>query len=204
MASNKTKKKRSGLDWAGIAALLTALATLLGVILKYCSTQPSPTQPSPTQSSPTQSSPTQSSPTQSNDNQASQRQVTVSGTIDITDDETWPIIDEREEFPVYETMAIGVGSSSSVEIEECAGDEVRVILKLYAQEADRNTALIKGTATLYEGTNCATNDLEQEKKIQLKVPAASNISHNINLVSSGVGGGDTAKITLNFDYSDAQ
>jgi hypothetical protein len=135
---------------------------------------------------------------QLNGNQVSLRQVTVSGTIDIKDDETWPASDERETVPVSATGVIGVEPSSFVEMEGCAGDEVRVTLELNAQGAARNAVLITGTARLYEGTNCTTTDLEQEKSIRLTVPADSYAPFTINLANSGFGGGDTAKITLNF------
>jgi len=127
---------------------------------------------------------------------SSNRKVTVSGTIDITDDETFS--DERKTIPVSATGVIGIEPSSFVEMEGCAGDEVRVTLELNAQGAARNDVLIKGTARLYEGTSCTTTDLEHEKSIQLTVPADSYAPLTIDLISSGFGGGDTAKINLNF------
>jgi hypothetical protein len=124
--------------------------------------------------------------------------VTVSGTMEIVDDEVINRRNERAILDVSGTAVVGLDPSSLVRMEGCAGGEVRVELALDVQGADNGMVRVVGTASMYEGTSCTTRELEDTETIRLTIPANQYTPYTVNLNNSETFGGDTARITLNF------
>jgi hypothetical protein len=82
--------------------------------------------------------------------------------------------------------------------DKCVGGEVRFEIDLDAEYLSDGGARIRGEARLLEGTSCSTTDLEDDQQIDILVPKDGVATVNINLRSSGTGGGDFAKGRITF------
>lgn len=77
------------------------------------------------------------------------------------------------------------------------GGEVRVELEITAHAEADGVARILGKAKLFEGTTEDSDDLEDEKDVTFLVPKGGKPQeYHIDLKSRGVGGGDSASITI--------
>ena len=125
------------------------------------------------------------------------RRIVVTGTVEIVDDEIFE--NERCNHAVSGNVIIGEGQPSSlIRFSQCCGGEVRVEVDLNAAATSKGEVKVTGSAKLFEGASCETTDLEDEESIDFLVPVNDMAPFQIKLLSEGVGGGDNAKIRLNF------
>lgn len=130
---------------------------------------------------------------------STRNRVTVSGIMEILDDEVINRRNVRVTRDVSGTAIVGVDPSSPIRMEGCAGSEIRVELELDVQGvSNSNDVRVTGNAYLYEGTSCTSGDLEDTETIRLTVPANQYAPYTINLLNAETFGGDTASISLNF------
>jgi len=98
------------------------------------------------------------------------RRVTVTGSMFLLDDED-VVSDETGTLAIYEARTLDIfDRDASISISYCVGDEVRTELRLnlHLSEADDMTVIVNWVsehgktmhAWLFEGTDCATDDLE--------------------------------------------
>lgn len=125
------------------------------------------------------------------------RRVRVIGSMHIVDDETFG--DEIGDFPILREVDLNpVQTQQQITISECVGDEVRVELRISLRLLADNVSVETIVQTsLFEGTACDTDDLEDSDSRSVVVAEDSGQSVSIHLESEGVGGGDTADIDLN-------
>jgi hypothetical protein len=132
----------------------------------------------------------------------------LAGTIFIngTDDESWPFDDEK----VSTSRAIeGVYLDLSqpavrLDVEPVRwGGECRVEIQVDARVVDGDQIQIEGNVKLFEGTSENSEDLEEEKRVELLVPKTTRTNpgpahYAVQLSSRGIGGGDHAEINFSF------
>ncbi len=95
------------------------------------------------------------------------RILELGGTVKITDDENWPESDEVQDIPLDDVrIAVGRRFVPVYNDEWCVGDEVRVTLSLQAAATKSGSIRLRGTAKLYEGVSCSTDDLEASKSLR--------------------------------------
>ena len=124
--------------------------------------------------------------------------------IDGVDDEWWPQEDERAHAEVPVQMILDTGQPASyIEIPHLKwGGECRVEVSLTAQVIGTGQIQVKGEAKLFEGSSEDTTDLEDSKIVGFVVPKSGiPAHHNIALLSTGAGGGDSADIKISFTNS---
>lgn len=122
------------------------------------------------------------------------QKIQISGLIEITDDES--SIDEKEKVEIDEFIWLSKEKPKGtlLEFDKCAGGEVRLTCKLKAKLNNSGSVTVYGKFTLYEGASCNTEDKEDEKKIDVVIrPNSGSKKITVNLLNSGIGGGDTAK-----------
>ncbi|MBI5652414.1 MAG: hypothetical protein HZC40_18505 [Chloroflexi bacterium] len=126
------------------------------------------------------------------------RRVTISGSMFILDDESWPFSDEKGTFSISESRTLSPSNRrAEIFMKHCVGDEVRVELNFILQlEGDNTTVSVTGQAKLFEGTNCVTRDKEDSKTFAMKLTAGASQATTIKLKNRGVGGGDYANINF--------
>ena len=131
----------------------------------------------------------------------------LDGTIFIsgTDDERWPIKDEK----VSISRPINVYLDRSqpavrLDVEPVRwGGECRVEIQVDARVVDGDQIQIEGNVKLFEGTSEDSEDLEEEKHVDFLVPKTTRSQPNpthfpVSLNSRGIGGGDHAEISFSF------
>ena len=124
--------------------------------------------------------------------QPSMRTLEVTGKALLVDDEI--IGEERCDYAIDESIDLTAGQSGTLlNFKECCGNEVRAELLLEASLED-DIFNVSGTAKLFEGTSCNTNDLEDEVGISELVTDQRDVRLAINLLNRG--GGDTADFDL--------
>ena len=133
-----------------------------------------------------------------------QRRVAGTVIIDGTDDENWPWTDEHGHSEQGVDTVLDVGQPASViNVSPLRwGGECRVELDLTAQVVQENAVQMLGEARLYEGTTENSDDLEDTQQVSFTIPKGGlPARRQINLRSSGLGGGDHAEISLFFTNS---
>lgn len=120
------------------------------------------------------------------------RKVTVTGRIEGLDHETFGGHERAERFFSHSKFLTDESAQSVIDEQLRFGGEVRIELKLDAQLANANAVRITGIGKLFEGTSEDTNDLEEQKSIDLIVPADQSVSHTIELHNTESFGGDWA------------
>ncbi|OLT59564.1 hypothetical protein [Moorena bouillonii] len=124
------------------------------------------------------------------------RTLTLKGSVYIVDDEVFG--DEVCNVPVNGKITLAPGKSGNlINFKECCGDEVRAELYLDASNSYDHFE-VDGSAKLYEGTSCKTDDLEDDQVVNLGVDKNDSETLKINLENTGIGGGDTADFDLRF------
>jgi uncharacterized protein with LGFP repeats len=127
-----------------------------------------------------------------------QRRITWSGSWDIEDYEVWT--DNERGKPKIDNRSAVVRSDHLVvvgEAEACVGDEVRGELFVEGVLLGDGSVLIRGTVQMYEGVDCATNELEGEKTFEFLVPPGQTEgSGKITVRTSGMLTGDCVAIEL--------
>lgn len=128
------------------------------------------------------------------------RRIAAAGSIKIKDDENWP---ETHEYGTYRVGGFAVVGSDlpARELEngnKCVGGEVRFEIELDAEYISNGNVRIRGEARLFEGTSCNTMDQEDDQQIEVIVPKDGTTTVDINLHSSGTGGGDYSKGRITF------
>lgn len=87
--------------------------------------------------------------------------VTVSGTMTLNDDESWPSSDEHGVYAISGSTWVSHSvPQRSIRIERCVGGEVRGVLYVDVQLYNTDQIRVSPTFYLYEGTSCSTNDLD--------------------------------------------
>jgi hypothetical protein len=112
------------------------------------------------------------------------RRISVTGSMRIVDDENWPETDERKTIGINTQAFVNSTFSTVLRASGCAGDEVRVELTLTGMGLENGAVLIDGYARLFEGTDCGTDDLEDDAEVHLLVPPGRNVFHVIPLDDS--------------------
>lgn len=117
------------------------------------------------------------------------RLVSVSGSMAITDDETFGS-NEHNTVSYSNTVTVSANQASQLLIAEgCAGDEVRVRVELTASLAPVGGAiLVNGTVKLFEGTSCTTSDLDGSQTVNFTVNAGQTVTQNIHVQNDDEGG----------------
>jgi hypothetical protein len=131
----------------------------------------------------------------------------LDGTIFIsgTDDERWPIKDEK----VSISRPINVYLDRSqpavpLDVEPVRwGGECRVEIQVDARVVDGDQIQIEGNVKLFEGTSEDSEDLEEEKHVDFLVGKTTRSQPErtdfpVSLNSRGIGGGDHAEISFSF------
>ncbi|KAH7199090.1 uncharacterized protein B0J16DRAFT_331572 [Fusarium flagelliforme] len=79
------------------------------------------------------------------------------------------------------------------------GGECRVEITLTARLLAQQRVLVTVNGKLFEGTDESTGDLEDEQNASAVVPRGGiPVPFSMSLYSSGVGGGDSATVSLSF------
>ncbi len=125
--------------------------------------------------------------------------VVINGYADVTDDEGWLESDEHGHYEINwsaylnsDTREVQIGSELP-----CTGGEVRVVPNLRVTVGNRNWVVLEGEVQLYEGTSCATDDLESTVQIRASVAPNNLVSiPPTTVLNSGFGGGDHADLHL--------
>jgi hypothetical protein len=117
----------------------------------------------------------------------------------ITDDEAWPFSDEVEKFTLGTQAPFYVSAVNPVEtrvISRCAGGEVRIDLHMRVELITADWVRVSGTAYLYEGASCTSNDLDGQKSFNFQF--SPNVTHRPSPieVENQAEGGDSARIQL--------
>lgn len=125
------------------------------------------------------------------------REVSVSGTMWIKDDEiTW---DETGTYDIQgEVVLSPQNREMTFEWEECEGGEVVGKLELTVQLGPDNVSVVVGgKSELFEGVSCGTDDREDDRDVAgFAVRPNETQSYFENLKSRGFGGGDEIEIDL--------
>jgi hypothetical protein len=124
--------------------------------------------------------------------------------IDGTDDETWPFSNEHGHLEQGVDVILDEGQPAGViQVPHLRwGGECRVEVELRAQIVQKNAVQVTGTAKLFEGTSENTDDLENTQVVNFTVPKGGTPTRRqINLRSSGVGGGDHAEVYITLTNS---
>lgn len=103
--------------------------------------------------------------------------------IDGTDHEfLWPDEHGHQETTVDQPLETGQGPIALRVPHLKFGGEVRIELQLTAEAQADSTVLVSGAAKLYEGTSERTTDLDDEKRVIVKVPkGGAPAIHRVNL-----------------------
>lgn len=127
------------------------------------------------------------------------RKVVCSGTVHITDDETFGS-DEYGDANSPPLEAV-VTNESPQEILPGfvgrAGGEVRVEVKLTAQARNNGDVGITGNVLLFAGTSTETNDLDRQVDVNITVPRDQFRSYSVQVVNQDEGG-DHAELVFSF------
>jgi len=128
------------------------------------------------------------------------RKIGLSGSVWIKDDEPLWESNEYGTFDISgQQVVTGDYPAALFKKEWCVGGEVRVELELDVFAGNNNGAIVKGEARMYEGTSCHSDDLEDTEPIKIVVPPDQFLDPGeIVLRNTESGGGDLAKIKLNF------
>lgn len=78
-----------------------------------------------------------------------------------------------------------------------AGDEMRIEVRIVAQARDSGDIMVNGVATLFEGDDENTTDLDGQQNFAVLVPRNSFATQKVKVVNSDEGG-DEATIDLAF------
>jgi hypothetical protein len=126
------------------------------------------------------------------------REVTVRGSMEIVDDESWPWDDETATRDIFMSgIRLGpFGTHAERSQTEKMGGEVRVELRLKFDWQLDASVEVWYEAKLYEGTSEETDDLEDTETGTVSVPKDRTVSKTIHLVNTEFAGGDTADISL--------
>ena len=96
-------------------------------------------------------------------------------------------------------MVLDVGQpAAAIDVPDVRwGGECRVELRLMARALEKGAVQVEGVARLFEGASEDTDDLEDEKTVTFQVPKGGvPVHHQIQLRSTGAGGGDHAEIRI--------
>jgi hypothetical protein len=91
------------------------------------------------------------------------RSVSITGTVDMHDDENWPDTDENKTVTIN-PPPINVSSSQggTYSWQECLGGEVRGEYRAdFTLDKDTGVVTVRGLGKYYEGTSCDTQDLSK-------------------------------------------
>lgn len=117
--------------------------------------------------------------------------------IDGTDDEIFKDETVSRQFAVE--MVLDVGQpAAAIDVPDVRwGGECRVELRLMARALEKGTVQVEGVTRLFEGASEDTDDLEDEKVVTFLVPKGGvPVHYQVQLKSTGAGGGDRAEIRL--------
>lgn len=90
--------------------------------------------------------------------------VTVSGSMELNDDETWPEDDERGRYEISGSRRLTHSSpEGAIVIIRCVGGEVRGELHVTLRLKTNNQVTVTPTLDLYEGTSCSTRNRENSR-----------------------------------------
>jgi hypothetical protein len=123
------------------------------------------------------------------------RRVTVSATIDGTDDETFGSNEHGHAEFTRETILNSSQPQNVMDMRLMWGGECRVELRLTGQMLDDNSVRVTGEGILFEGTSETTNDLDGRRDFVFIVPRGKTVS-NQQRVNNDDEGGDFADIRL--------
>jgi hypothetical protein len=127
------------------------------------------------------------------------RKVVCSGTMHITDDETFGS-DEYGDASSPPLEAVVTNESPGEVLPGFvgrAGGEVRVEVKLTALARNSGDVTVTGKVLLFEGTSTETNDLDGQVDVNITVPRDQIRSYSVQVVNQAEGG-DHAELLLNF------
>jgi hypothetical protein len=132
----------------------------------------------------------------------------LDGTIFIsgTDDERWPIKDEKVSISraIHSVYLDRSQPAVYLDVEPVKwGGECRVEIQVEARVVDGDQIQIEGNVKLFEGISEDSEDLEEEKHVDFLVPKTTRsqpdpIHFPVSLNSRGIGGGDHAEINFSF------
>lgn len=132
------------------------------------------------------------------DHQAN-RYVSISGSIYVFDDDS-PDPPETSTTGFSNALWLSPNQTMSfIETNACA-DEVRIELYVSASATDGGDVTIRGTAYLYEGTDCYSNDLDGQKDFAFTVPKDRIAYYPVKFFNTDEGG-DWAKIDMSVSNS---
>jgi len=111
-------------------------------------------------------------------NEDCERRIFLCGSIELNDDEMWPLVDENKSID----LNVPLNLSPSVlhvtyERDDCVGDEVRLIFKATFDMASDRSVTIDANAILYKGTNCDTEDYDASKDWDPRIIQAEGSSY---------------------------
>jgi hypothetical protein len=124
--------------------------------------------------------------------------VEISGHMDILDDESWPFSDERAFVPFNGTVTVGpFNTTRSYSTSGCAGDEVRIELRVDIEDSTSSPGwvLARATARMYEGTDCFSGDFDGQAARSFWVPRNGTSTQTFR-VNNTAEGGDYADLKV--------
>ena len=123
------------------------------------------------------------------------RAVRITGTMRLKDDEVGD--DERETYTITLVATLKPGESRQFEFERCLGGEVRGEIAVTVTLLENQSARAQGTAKLFEGSSCSTNDLEKSSSFTLQAaPGRTSSDWRQRLENDEFASNDYADVTL--------
>ncbi|RFN43543.1 hypothetical protein FIE12Z_12217 [Fusarium flagelliforme] len=131
---------------------------------------------------------------------AAARALVASGNVTGIDHETFGP-NERMQAPIFGRVILTQQDvpENFITLKKGWGGECRVEITLTARLLAQQRVLVTVNGKLFEGTDESTGDLEDEQNASAVVPRGGiPVPFSMSLYSSGVGGGDSATVSLSF------
>jgi hypothetical protein len=135
--------------------------------------------------------------------------VRIDGSVYIVDDESWSA-DETGRFPFVTTTTVGLASAGLPASEwvdpntpSLCVDEVRATLDIeVSYDPASEQVLVSMPVELFEGSSCATTDLDGVGNLVMSVPVGEVRTQSITVTNTGDNdGGDTVTVTATVDVT---
>lgn len=132
------------------------------------------------------------------------RAVRISGSLRVKDDELWGG-DKVATLDIEREISLNPAQKHrAVTFKKCAGGEARGEVELkFTLNADSSVSMT-GKLLLYEGIRCNNNDREDTKSGSVQIPVGRKVTFSLKAKNSGIGGGDTATLSLTIANNQAK